>query len=80
MTHLAPGSRTTRAHVGRASAALGGRSTIVHTGQCLGGGGSVNRMLISSSTSVRRSVRNGKEGRKKTDVVARMGCTLPVPN
>jgi len=70
MTHLAPDSRTARAHVGRPSAALGGRSTIVHTGQCLGGGGSVNRTSISKSpllphmASVRRYFRNGKERKK----------------
>jgi choline dehydrogenase-like flavoprotein len=42
ISHLAPGSRTVRAHAGRPSEALGGRSAIVQTGQCLGGGGSVN--------------------------------------
>ena len=40
--HLAPGSRTTRTYAGRPSAALGGRSAIIRTGQCLGGGGSIN--------------------------------------
>lgn len=42
LSHLVPGSRTARAHVTQPSAALGGRSTIVPTGQCLGGGGSIN--------------------------------------
>jgi hypothetical protein len=42
-SHLAPGSRTTRVHTGRPSAALGGRSAAVPCGQCLGGGSSVNR-------------------------------------
>ena len=40
--HRAPGSHTTRTYVGRPSASLGGRSAIIRTGQCLGGGGSVN--------------------------------------
>ena len=42
LSHIMPGSRTVRGHESRPSAALGGRSTIVQTGQCLGGGGSVN--------------------------------------
>ena len=42
LSHIAPGSRTVRAHASRPSAALGNRSTIVPCGQCLGGGGSVN--------------------------------------
>ena len=85
MTHLAPDSRATRVHVSRPSAALGGRSTIVHTGQCLGGGGSVNRTSISRSplllsTSARRPFRSGKE-RKKADAEAWMGeYTLSVVN
>jgi alcohol oxidase len=42
ISHLAPDSRTVRAHAGRPSAALDGRAAIVQAGQCLGGGGSVN--------------------------------------
>ncbi|KAH8979359.1 alcohol oxidase-like protein [Lactarius hatsudake] len=47
LSHLAPGSRTVRAHVSQPSAALGGRATIVPHGQCLGGGGSVNYMMYT---------------------------------
>ena len=42
LVHVAPGSRTVRAHVSHPSAALGGRPAIVQSGQCLGGGGSMN--------------------------------------
>jgi alcohol oxidase len=42
LSHILPGSKTVRGHESRPSAALGGRTTIVQTGQCLGGGGSVN--------------------------------------
>ncbi|KAH9174550.1 alcohol oxidase-like protein [Lactarius sanguifluus] len=45
--HLAQGSRTVRAHISRPSAALGGRTTTVPCGQCLGGGGSVNFMVYA---------------------------------
>ena len=41
-SNLTPGSHTVRAHVSQPSAALGGRTTSVPCGQCLGGGGSVN--------------------------------------
>ncbi|KAH9046735.1 alcohol oxidase-like protein [Lactarius hengduanensis] len=44
LSHIAPGSRTVRAHISQPSAALGGRTTTVACGQCLGGGGSVNFM------------------------------------
>ncbi|KAH9017282.1 alcohol oxidase-like protein [Lactarius hengduanensis] len=47
LTHLAPGSRTSRAHVSQQSAALGGRTTTVPCGQCLGGGGSINFMMYT---------------------------------
>ncbi|KAI0742831.1 alcohol oxidase-like protein [Daedaleopsis nitida] len=40
--HLRPESTTVRFHVGRESAALGGRAPVVPCGQCLGGGSSVN--------------------------------------
>ena len=49
LSHLAPGSRTTRVHVSQPSAALGDRTTIVHCGQCLGGGGSINCTFCVSS-------------------------------
>ncbi|KAI9447379.1 alcohol oxidase-like protein [Lactarius indigo] len=47
LSHLAPGSRTVRTHVSQPSAALGGRTTIVPCGQCLGGGGSINFMVYA---------------------------------
>ncbi|KAI9434105.1 alcohol oxidase-like protein [Lactarius indigo] len=47
LSHLAPGSRTIRAHVSQPSAAVGGRTIIVPSGQCLGGGGSVNFMMYT---------------------------------
>ncbi|KAH9053394.1 alcohol oxidase-like protein [Lactarius vividus] len=47
LTHLAPGSRTSRAHVSQQSVALGGRTTTVPCGQCLGGGGSINFMMYT---------------------------------
>jgi alcohol oxidase len=47
-SNLAPGSRTVRVHTSRPSAALGGRSVAVPCGQCLGGGGSVNCMLLNA--------------------------------
>jgi alcohol oxidase len=46
-SHLATGSRTVRVHTSRPSAALGGRSTLVPSGQCLGGGGSINCTSLS---------------------------------
>jgi hypothetical protein len=48
-SHLASGSHTVRAHASQPSAALGGRTTIVPCGQCLGGGGSINRTSCVSS-------------------------------
>jgi len=47
LSHIMPGSQTVRGHESRPSAALGGRTTIVQTGQCLGGGGSVNCAFLS---------------------------------
>ncbi|KAI9447383.1 alcohol oxidase-like protein [Lactarius indigo] len=47
LSHLAPGSHTSRAYVTQPSAALGGRTTIVPAGQCLGGGGSINFMMYT---------------------------------
>ena len=49
LSHLAPDSRTVRAHVTQPSAVLGGRTTVVPCGQCLGGGGSVNCESPTSS-------------------------------
>ena len=40
--NFAPDSRTKRVHVSQPSVALGDRTTVVHRGECLGGGGSVN--------------------------------------
>ncbi|KAI9439017.1 alcohol oxidase-like protein [Lactarius indigo] len=45
LSHLAPNSCTVRTHVTQPSAILGGRTTAVPCGQCLGGGGSVNFMI-----------------------------------
>ena len=42
LSHIAPDSRTARFHVTQPSAALGGRTLTVPSGQCLGGGGSIN--------------------------------------
>jgi alcohol oxidase len=56
LSNLAPGSRTMRAHVSHPSAALGGRSAIVQCGQCLGGGGSVNRASPFCSHSCAKSL------------------------
>jgi alcohol oxidase len=42
LSHLAPDSCTVRPHITQPSAVLGGRTTTVPCGQCLGGGGSVN--------------------------------------
>ena len=43
--NLRPGSHTVRAHISQPSVALGGRTTSVLCGQCLGGGGSINGMF-----------------------------------
>ncbi|PCH43098.1 GMC oxidoreductase [Wolfiporia cocos MD-104 SS10] len=42
LSHLLPGSITTRAIVGKESEHLGGRAPVILCGQCLGGGSSVN--------------------------------------
>ncbi|KAI0294579.1 alcohol oxidase [Russula brevipes] len=49
--NLAPGSRTVRVHTSRPSEALGGRSTAVPCGQCLGGGGSINFMMYTRASA-----------------------------
>ena len=54
LSHLAPDSCTVRAHVTQPSAVLGGRTTVVPCGQCLGGGGSVNcASLVPSHLSTK---------------------------
>jgi alcohol oxidase len=42
LDHLAPDSCAVRTHVTQPSVVLGGRTTTVPCGQCLGGGGSIN--------------------------------------
>ncbi|EPS98838.1 hypothetical protein FOMPIDRAFT_156775 [Fomitopsis schrenkii] len=42
LSHYLPGSETVKFNVGKESADLGGRAPIVLSGQCLGGGSSVN--------------------------------------
>ena len=49
LSHLAPDSHTVRTHVTQPSMVLGGRTTAVPCGQCLGGGGSVNCASCASS-------------------------------
>lgn len=46
-THLAPGSNTTSFHVSKPSDAVGGRSIVVHTARCVGGGSSVNWLMYN---------------------------------
>ena len=78
-SHLLPGSRTVRKHESRPSAALGGRSAIVHTGQCLGGGGSVNcaysSMLPPFRVPFRSSLRTG-DRKKKRMMMADFGTRM----
>ncbi|KAI0247173.1 alcohol oxidase-like protein [Lactifluus subvellereus] len=50
-THFAPGSRTMSVHTSQPCAALGGRSTIMRCGQCLGGGGSINFMMYNRASA-----------------------------
>ncbi|KAF8262154.1 hypothetical protein EI94DRAFT_731781 [Lactarius quietus] len=47
LRHRAPGSHTVCFHVSKPSASLGGRTVIVPSGQCLGGGGSINFMMYA---------------------------------
>ncbi|KAI9060146.1 GMC oxidoreductase [Trametes sanguinea] len=51
LSHLQPGSKTVKFHVGRESAALGGRSPVVPSGQCLGGGSSVNFAMYTRAAA-----------------------------
>ncbi|EJF57487.1 alcohol oxidase-like protein [Dichomitus squalens LYAD-421 SS1] len=49
--HLRPDSTTVKFHVGRESAALGGRAPVVPCGQCLGGGSSVNFAMYTRAAA-----------------------------
>ncbi|KAI0759054.1 alcohol oxidase-like protein [Fomes fomentarius] len=49
--HLRPETTTVKFHVGRESAALGGRAPVVPTGQCVGGGSSVNFMMYTRAAA-----------------------------
>ncbi|KAH9852914.1 alcohol oxidase-like protein [Lenzites betulinus] len=49
--HLRPGSTTVRFHVGKESAALGGRAPVVPCGQCVGGGSSVNFTMYARAAA-----------------------------
>ncbi|KAL1950095.1 hypothetical protein VTO73DRAFT_5217 [Trametes versicolor] len=49
--HLRPESETVKFHVGRESAALGGRAPVVPCGQCLGGGSSVNFAMYTRAAA-----------------------------
>ncbi|KAH9891941.1 alcohol oxidase-like protein [Cubamyces lactineus] len=51
MHHLRPGSATVKVHRGKESAALNGRSPLVPTGQCLGGGSSVNFTMYTRASA-----------------------------
>ncbi|KAJ6502932.1 GMC oxidoreductase-domain-containing protein [Mycena vitilis] len=42
VTHLAPGSGTVTLNISKPSEHLNGRSAVVHTGHCVGGGSSIN--------------------------------------
>ena len=42
LSHLLPGSPTIKRHIGKESANIAGRSPVVPSAQCLGGGSSVN--------------------------------------
>ncbi|KAJ3475836.1 hypothetical protein NLI96_g11572 [Meripilus lineatus] len=47
LSHLAPDTKTVFFNVAKPSAHLGGRSAIVPTGQCLGGGSSINFLMYT---------------------------------
>ena len=83
LSHIMPGSQTVRGHESRPSAALGGRTTIVQTGQCLGGGGSVNcalRFFFPTPLSILRSFRIGEQRRVMMTMTADVvnGRKLPL--
>ncbi|KAI0044619.1 GMC oxidoreductase [Auriscalpium vulgare] len=50
LQNLVPGSPSVRFHVGAATPALGGRPLIVPTGQCVGGGSSVNFLMYTRAS------------------------------
>lgn len=53
-SHLAPGSTTVSFNVGNPSKELGGRSLVIPSGRCVGGGSSINfTMYTRASASVR---------------------------
>ncbi|KAF7326370.1 hypothetical protein MVEN_02623400 [Mycena venus] len=47
ITHLAPASKTMQFYASQASEHVGGRSVVVPSGRCIGGGSSVNFMLYN---------------------------------
>ncbi|KDQ20453.1 hypothetical protein BOTBODRAFT_169207 [Botryobasidium botryosum FD-172 SS1] len=51
LSHLRPDSTTVRFMVSKESEALGGRSLTVPTGQCVGGGSSVNFMMYTRASA-----------------------------
>lgn len=50
LTHLAPGSTTSKLYTGRVSEYLGGRAPIVPVGNILGGGSSINFMMYTRAS------------------------------
>lgn len=50
LTHLAPGSTTSKLYTGRVSEHLGGRAPIVPVGNILGGGSSINFMMYTRAS------------------------------
>ncbi|THH13767.1 hypothetical protein EW146_g6490 [Bondarzewia mesenterica] len=51
LSHLAPTSTTVQFHVGNKSEALAGRQLVVMSGQCLGGGSSVNFQMYTRGSA-----------------------------
>ncbi|OCH86429.1 alcohol oxidase-like protein [Obba rivulosa] len=47
LSHLAPGSKTVRVHMSKASDSVGGRELAFPIGNCLGGGSSVNWLMYT---------------------------------
>ncbi|KAJ7075522.1 alcohol oxidase-like protein [Mycena belliarum] len=47
ITHLAPGSKTAQFYTSKASEHVAGRSVVVPSGRCIGGGSSINFMLYN---------------------------------
>lgn len=50
LTHLEPGSTTSKLYTGRVSEHLGGRAPIVPVGNILGGGSSINFMMYTRAS------------------------------